>query len=45
MPSLIKPPAKGVPSMMDWPTIVCFHATGLPPASSPALIVECQIGR
>ena len=37
--------ANGVPSTTDWPTIVCFQATGLPAASSPALTEECHIGR
>ena len=45
MPSLTSADANGVPSTMDWPTIVCFQATGAPPASSPAAIVECHIGR
>jgi hypothetical protein len=38
-------PANGVFSTTDWPTIVCFQATGLPAASSPALSEECHIGR
>jgi hypothetical protein len=27
--------SKGVPARIDWPTTVCFQATGIPLASSP----------
>src|SRR5437667_4273634 len=37
--------AKSVPCAMDWPTIVCVHAMGLPAASSPATKRSCHIGR
>ena len=44
-PSLIVKFANNVPSMMDWPTMVCVHATGLPLASRPAAKWSYHIGR
>jgi hypothetical protein len=37
-PSFITKASNDVPAMNDWQTIRCCHATGLPSASSPALI-------
>jgi hypothetical protein len=37
-PSLTIMLSKAVPVRIDCPTIMCFHATRLPPASRPALM-------
>ena len=34
----VRGPTNDVPAMNDWQTMRCCHATGLPSASSPALI-------
>ena len=38
-------PSNGVPLRIDWPTIRCRQATGLPSASRPASSVCRYIGR
>jgi hypothetical protein len=45
MPSLMMKASKGVPAMIDWPTMVCVQAEIAPAASRPRRTRLCHIGR
>src|ERR1035438_7337519 len=45
LPILMVKASNGVPAIIDWPTIVCVQAIGLPVASRPAANRSCHIGR